>query len=173
MSRTIGRTLAVLATLVATPLLHASAQQRAAPIARALAALRPERVWAPLRFLSDDLLEGRGTGARGGEIAVQYIASEFMALGLEPAGDSGTWFQHVPIVTQNPTATMDYGADARPLRFRQDFVAWSEQVPPQSAAPSAAVEASGELVFVGFGITAPQYQWDDYKGADLRGKILL
>ncbi len=175
MSRTIGRTLALLATLVATPLLHASAQQRAAPIARALAALRPERVWAPLRFLSDDLLEGRGTGARGGELAVQYIASEFMGLGLEPAGDSGTFFQHVPIVTQNPTATLDYaaGADARPLRFRQDFVAWSEQVPPQSTAPSSAVEASGELVFVGFGIAARQYQWDDYKGADLRGKILL
>jgi Zn-dependent M28 family amino/carboxypeptidase len=181
MSRSIARSLAVLATLVALPHVTALAQQRGTPIARVTAAIRPEYVWAPLRFLSDDLLEGRGTSARGGEIAMQYLASEFMALGLEPAGDSGTYFQRVPIVTQNPTATLEYtaGTEARPLRFRQDFVAWSEQIPAappterQGAASSSVVEATGEVVFVGFGISAPQYQWDDYKGADLNGKVLL
>jgi Zn-dependent M28 family amino/carboxypeptidase len=181
MSRPIARSLAVLATLVALPLVGAPAQQRGTPAARVAAAIRAEYLWAPLRFLSDDLLEGRGTGARGGELAVQYIASEFMALGLEPAGDSGSYFQRVPIVTQNPTATMEYvaGGTPRPLRFRQDFVAWSEQVPAaspneQPGAPlSSSIDAANELVFVGFGISAPQYQWDDYKGVDVTGKILL
>lgn len=180
MPRTIGRTIALAATLVTLPRLAALAQQRAiSPVARVTAAIRPEAIWAPLRFLSDDLLEGRGTGARGGEIAVQYIASEFMALGLQPAGDGGTWFQQVPIVSQRPTATMEYAARgmAHPLRFRQDFVAWSERIPPgdtaAAAADSATVDASGELVFVGYGIAAPENRWDDYKGEDLHGKILL
>lgn len=181
MSRPSARPLAILATLVALAPLGAHAQQRASAIARVTAALRPEEVWAPLRFLADDLLEGRGTGARGGALAVQYIASQFMALGLEPAGDSGTYLQRVPIVAQNPTATMEYtaGAAPHPLTFRQDFVAWSERVPEpapdgQPGAPlSSSVDAANELVFVGFGISAPQYQWDDYKGVDVSGKILL
>jgi Zn-dependent M28 family amino/carboxypeptidase len=180
MSHPIGRCLALAATLVALPQFAATAQQRAAsPVARVAAAIRPEAIWAPLRFLSDDLLEGRGTGARGGEIAVQYIASEFMGLGLQPAGDSGTWFQQVPIVSQRPSATMEYtaGGAAHPLRFRQDFVAWSERIPPGDAAAgatdSATVDASGEIVFVGFGIAAPENRWDDYKGEDFRGKVLL
>src|SRR5512140_561186 len=120
MSRPLARSFAVLATLVALSPFSLQAQQRASAIARVTAALRPGEVWAPLRFLADDLLEGRGTGARGGELAVQYIASQFLALGLQPAGDSGTFFQRVPIVAQNPTATLDYtaGAESHPLRFR-------------------------------------------------------
>jgi Zn-dependent M28 family amino/carboxypeptidase len=181
MSRPTSRCLAILATLVAVSHGSVLAQQRVSPVARVTAAIRPEQVWAPLRFLSDDLLEGRGTGARGGELAVQYLASEFMALGLEPAGDGGTYFQQVPIVAQNPVATLEYsaGADSRPLRFRDDFVAWSEQIPAappaerQAATNSAAVDASGEIVFVGFGVSAPEYRWDDYKGTDLNGKVLL
>jgi Zn-dependent M28 family amino/carboxypeptidase len=143
--------------------------QRATPTpeTRAVAALRADAVWGPLRFLSDDLLEGRGTGARGGEIAAQYIAAQFMALGLEPAGDGGTYLRNVPIVVLNPTATLDAGAaSARPLRFRDDFVAWSERA-------DSNVTGSGEIVFVGFGISAPEWSWDDYKGVDVRGKVLL
>ncbi len=102
MSRPRVHSLAVLATLVALSPFSLQAQRSAAPVSRVTAALRPEAIWAPLRFLSDDLLEGRGTGARGGELAMQYIASQFMALGLEPAGDSGTWFQRVPIVSAVP-----------------------------------------------------------------------
>lgn len=181
MSRALARSLVALATLVALAHPGAVAQQRASAISRVAAAIRPEAVWAPLRFLSDDLLEGRGTGARGGELAVQYIAAEFMAMGLEPAGDSGTYFQRVPIVAQNPTATLDYTAAtaSRTLRFRDDFVAWSEEIPPApsavrgAAADTAVVDAGGEVVFVGFGVSAPEYQWDDYKGTDVTGKILL
>jgi Zn-dependent M28 family amino/carboxypeptidase len=155
-----------LAALATTPL--AAQQARRPPEARAIAALRGDVIWSSLRFLSDDMLEGRGTGARGGQLTTQYLASQFMALGLEPAGDNGTWFHHVPIVTLNPAATLEVtqGGPARTLRYRDDFVAWAERA-------DSSVSATGELVFVGFGIAAPEWRWDDYKGVDLRGKILL
>jgi Zn-dependent M28 family amino/carboxypeptidase len=181
MSRAFYRSFVALAAACALAPASLGAQQRDASIARVTAAIRASEIWGPLRFLSDDLLEGRGTGARGGELAVQYLASRFMALGLEPAGDSGTYFQRVPIVAQNPTATLEYtaGGPSRALRYREDFVAWSEQVPPplpseRPGAPlSSSVEATNELVFVGFGIAAPEWQWDDFKGVDVRDKILL
>lgn len=134
---------------------------------RVIAALRADAMWGPLRFLSDDLLEGRGTGARGGEIAAQYVASQFMAMGLEPAGEGGSYFQRVPMVDLIPSATLQFGAAGTPaLRFRDDFVAWSERA-------DSDVTGSGELVFVGFGASAPEWNWDDYKGVDVRGKVLL
>lgn len=146
----------------------ALAQRSGTPESRVIGALRPDAVWAHLRFLSDDLLEGRGTGARGGDLAAAYLASQLMALGLEPAGDSGTYFHQVPIVTLNPAATMSVsgGGATRSLRFRDDFVAWAERA-------ESVVTANAELVFVGYGITAPEEQWDDYKGVDVRGKIVV
>jgi len=153
------------ALVAASPL---AAQRSTAPDARVAALVRADAIWAPLKFLASDLLEGRGTARRGGELAVQYIASQFMALGLEPAGDSGTYFQHVPIVALNPSPLLAVtgGAPQRELRYRDDYVAWSERA-------DTLAQAAGELVFVGYGITAPEWQWDDYKGMDLKGKILL
>ena len=181
MSRASSRSILALAAACAVAPVSLGAQQHDAAIARVTAAIRASEIWGPLRFLSDDLLEGRGTGARGGELAVQYLASRFIALGLEPAGDSGTYFQRVPIVAQNPTGTLEYtaGGASRALRYRQDFVAWSEQVPAPSpeerpGAPLfSSVDAVSELVFVGFGIAAPEWRWDDFKGVDVRDKILL
>src|SRR4030042_1742264 len=176
------RPFVALPAAVAVAPVSLGAQQRGAPIARVTAAIRASEIWGPLRFLSDDLLEGRGTGARGGELTVQYLASRFMALGLEPAGDSGTSRQRVPSVAQNPTGARAYtagGESPRPLRFRQDFVAWSERVPAPSPDErpgiplSSSVDAASELVFVGFGIAAPEWQWDDFKGVDVREKVLL
>jgi Zn-dependent M28 family amino/carboxypeptidase len=168
--RFVHRSFLALATLVGVlggaPLLHA--QRAPTPDARVAAAIRGAVLWAHERFLADDLLEGRGTGTRGAELAARYIASQFMALGLEPAGDSGTYFHQVPIVSLTSAATLAVtaGAPARALRFREDFVAWAER-------PESSVTAAGELVFVGFGITAPEWQWDDFKGTDVRGKILV
>jgi len=156
-----------------------AAQQRSAGSddARAVSALRADAIWAPLRFLSSDALEGRGTGARGGEVAAQYLASQFLLMGLEPAGDSGTFFHQVPIVTLVPDARLSAAGAPRALGYRDDFVLWSEQPPEPPASPATAsaqtVDATGELVFVGFGISAPEWQWDDYQGLDVRGKILL
>lgn len=157
---------------VAKPL---AAQRTATPESRVIGALKPDMVWAPLRFLSDDLLEGRGTGARGGDLAARYIASRFMGMGLEPAGDSGTWYHEVPIVTLVPEAQLAVTAgpgSGAALRFRDDFVLWSEQNPPRGNTAQT-IDASGEIVFVGYGITAPESRWDDYQGLDVRGKILM
>jgi Zn-dependent M28 family amino/carboxypeptidase len=157
--------LALLALLAPLPL---AAQRAAAPDARIASMVRADALWAPLRFLADDLLEGRGTARRGGDLAVLYLASRFMDLGLEPAGDSGTYLQHVPIVALNPSPTLAVsgGAPARDLRYLDDFVAWAER-------PDTLARVNAEVVFVGYGINAPSWQWDDYKGADLKGKILL
>jgi Zn-dependent M28 family amino/carboxypeptidase len=124
---------------------------------------------AHLRFLASDLLEGRAPATRGGELAAEYIATQFQALGLEPAGENGTYFQPVALVGMTPQPTFAWGkAGNAPdtLAYRDAFVAWAER-------PEADITSSGEVVFVGYGIRAPEWKWDDYKGTDLRGKVLL
>jgi Zn-dependent M28 family amino/carboxypeptidase len=125
--------------------------------------------WAALEFLSDDALEGRAPGTRGGDLAAKYIAAEFRQVGLEPAGDDGTFFHRVPIISLTPDPTLSLlvpGRPARRLRYPEDYVLWSmrdEQV----------IEARSSVVFVGYGVVAPEYQWDDYAGVDVTGKIVL
>src|SRR5216110_1377560 len=124
---------------------------------------------AHLRFLASDLLEGRAPATRGGRLAAAYIAAQFQALGLEPAGANGTYFQPVALVGMTPQPTLVWGKPGTSpdsLVYRDAFVAWAER-------PEADISASGEVVFVGYGIRAPEWQWDDYKGVDLHGKVLL
>src|SRR5436190_22823613 len=124
---------------------------------------------AHLRFLASDLLEGRAPATRGGQLATAYIAAQFQALGLEPAGANGSYFQPVALVGMTPQPTLAWGKPGTPtdtLAYRDDFVAWAER-------PEADISATGDVVFVGYGIHAPEWQWDDYKGIDLHGKILL
>jgi len=131
----------------------------------------PQRIRAHVRFLAHDLLEGRGTGARGGEIAAEYIGTQFALYGLKPAGDNGTYMQKVPLVgiTPDPATTFSLvpssGArmDLKPL---DQYVAYDQTQQPQS-------DVNADIVFVGYGIEAPEYKWDDYKGVDVRGKVLL
>jgi Zn-dependent M28 family amino/carboxypeptidase len=122
-----------------------------------------------LRFLSSDLLEGRAPATRGGRLAAEYIASQLRAAGVEPAVN-GSYFQSVPIdivgaqpATMHATAT---GTASATLRYPDDVVVWGGSAAAQST-------ARGELVFVGYGVAAPEYRWDDFKGADLHGKVLL
>lgn len=130
------------------------------------------RIRADIRYLSDDLLEGRGTGSRGGMLAARYIASQFEGLGLEPAGSDRSYFQQVQLVgTKADPATQlvaraSTGTSEARFRFGDEFVASTEIEEPE-------VNVIGDLVFVGYGISAPEYNWDDYKGVDVRGKILL
>ena len=122
-----------------------------------------------LRFLSSDLLEGRAPATRGGRLATEYIASRLQAAGVEP-GANGGWFQRVPIdIVSAEPSTIRASASGRAtadLRYPDDVVIWAGSATSSSA-------AKGELVFVGYGAAAPEYRWDDFKGADLRGKILL
>src|SRR6266513_936352 len=124
---------------------------------------------AHLRFLANDLLEGRAPATRGGRLAAEYIAAQFQTLGLEPAGANGTYFQPVALVGMTPQPALAWGpagGAADTLAYRDAFVAWGER-------PEADIAASGELVLVGYGIRAPEWDWDDYKSADLHGKVLL
>jgi Zn-dependent M28 family amino/carboxypeptidase len=133
-------------------------------------AVEPRWLAAHTEFLSSDLLEGRAPGTRGGELAAAYIAAQFRRLGLEPAGDSGSYFHRVPIISLDPQPTLRVtgavGTGARELRYKEDYVLWSMQDRPQ-------VEASAPLVFVGYGIVAPEHGWNDYEGVDVTGKIVV
>src|SRR3989441_2072729 len=110
---------------------------------------------AHLRFLASDLLEGRAPATRGGRLAAEYIAAQFQALGLQPAGANETYFQPVALVGMTPEPTLSWGkagSGADTLAYRQAFVAWGER-------PEADIAASGEVLFVGYGIRAPEWQW--------------
>jgi len=137
----------------------------------AMQKIDPERIRAHMRFLSHDLLEGRGTGQRGGDIAAEYIATQFALDGLQPAGDNGTFLQKVPIVgvTPDPATTFSLvgsSGPAKDLKPLTEYVAYNETQQPES-------DVDAGIVYVGYGIEAPEYDWDDYKGADVKGKVLL
>jgi Zn-dependent M28 family amino/carboxypeptidase len=125
-----------------------------------------------IRFLSDDLLEGRGTGARGGEIAAKYIASQLEELGAKGAGANGSFFQPVSLVgvkaDPNTAMTISGASGSDTLKFADDYVAFT-------GTQTDSVDVDADLVFVGYGIDAPQQRWNDYKGpaTDYRGKILV
>jgi len=147
-----------------------SAADQAAATA-AIKVIRPEALAAHMRFLSDDLLEGRLTGSRGHELAVQYVATELQAMGLAPAGVNGTWFQSVPIrkvdlMPEQSSFEIVRDGKAQTLVFAQDYI-----MDGNPLAPDAGVEAGA--VFVGFGVSAPEFQYDDYAGVDVRGKVIV
>ena len=129
------------------------------------------RIGEHVRFLANDLLEGRGTGTRGGDIAANYIATQFALYGLKPAGDNGSFLQKVDFVgvktLPGTTASLRpaHGA-ALDLRLAEDYV-----VGNQTQTDSADIDAP--IVFVGYGIDAPEYTWDDFKGVDVKGKVVL
>jgi Peptidase family M28 len=154
---------AILLTVSTTPAATDLADQ-------AMATIKPEAMRADMRFLSDNLLEGRRTGTRGHEIAAKYIASRFEALGLEPAGDNGTYFQSVPLRASRTDATkttMSWTLAGREtnLEFGKDFVAAADPTRSETS-------VDAPVVFVGFGITAPELHYDDYQGVDAQGKIV-
>jgi Zn-dependent M28 family amino/carboxypeptidase len=142
-----------------------------AAVAAAMQSIDPERIRAHVKFLSDDLLEGRGTGTRGGDIAATYIATQFALYGLKPAGDNGTYLQKVAFtgVLTQPGSTMSLlPAHGQPLELKlgTDYVT-SNQTQTDS------VDIDAPIVFIGYGIQAPEYKWDDFKGVDVKGKVVL
>jgi Zn-dependent M28 family amino/carboxypeptidase len=137
----------------------------------ALETITPEHIRWHVRYLSHDLLEGRGTGQRGGDIAAEYIATQFAEYGLKPAGDHGTYMQKVPLVGITTLAETQFAlvpkqGEAMNLKPLDEYVAYDQTQQLQS-------DLDADIVFVGYGIEAPEYNWDDYKGLDVRGKVLL
>src|ERR1039458_4146596 len=137
----------------------------------AMQTITPEHIRWHVRFLSHDLLEGRGTGQRGGDIAAEYMATQFAEYGLKPAGDHGTYMQKVPLVGITTLAETQFSlvpkqGEAMNLKPLDEYVAFDQTQQAQS-------DVDADIVFVGYGIEAPEYNWDDYKGLDVRGKVLL
>ncbi|MCI0412040.1 M28 family peptidase [bacterium] len=130
-----------------------------------------ERMRADLKFLASDLLEGRGTGARGGRIGEEYIVSQFEMAGLKPLGDNGTYLQKVPLIgltTQPETSLTIVPQKGKPfgLRYLDEFVANALTLKKEET-------IKAPLVFVGYGVTAPEFQWNDFQGINVKGKVLL
>jgi Zn-dependent M28 family amino/carboxypeptidase len=143
------------------------------PAARAAAAsIDPEKIRAHVRFLSLDLLEGRGPGTRGDKLAAEYIATQYALDGLEPAGDNGSYFQQVPLFAvhtiedKTKFALVPASGQSINLNYGSEIV--SKDQTGQSIA-----DIDAPIVFVGYGIHAPEDNWDDYAGVDVKGKIAL
>ena len=152
----IRRTLAAAALLLATA---ASAQDT--PLPPDQAAMR-----AHVRFLASDAMRGREAGSPEYDIAAQYVAAQFEAAGLKPAGEGGTYLQKVPLIAVSPADQGSIAVDGRPLAFGTDYI-------PAANPAAARTDVSAPAVFVGYGIQAPQYQMDDFAGVDVRGKIVV
>jgi len=147
-----------------------AAQASGDPEEAAMQSIRPEAIKAHMNFLADDLLEGRGANSRGYEIAARYMATEFESMGLIPAGDAGAYLQSVPLRSVRPdesntTLSIIRSGKAETLVFRKDFLAHGDP-----GRKEISVEA--QVVYVGFGVTAPEQNYDDYKGVDAKGKIV-
>jgi Zn-dependent M28 family amino/carboxypeptidase len=163
------RTLVLLSALFLLPL-AAQAQLTTPAEKTASRTIDPEDLRAHIGFLASDLLEGRGPGTRGDALAQQYIATQFHLLGLKPAGSNGGYLQPFELVgmTGHPeTMTVTSASGSLQLQYHEDFVAYSGVQAAES------VLEDSELVFVGYGIQSSEYEWDDFKGMDLRGKTLL
>ena len=159
----------------------ALAQQIPPAVKAAEASIDPEKIRAHVKFLSDDLLEGRGPGLRGSEIAAQYIATQFALYGLKPGGDNGTYLQQINMVGMNAIpekTTMSIIPPKRPdgqigimlysydLKYGDDYTVSNRTLTPT-------VDIDAPIVFVGYGITAPEFNWNDYANIDVKGKVIL
>jgi Zn-dependent M28 family amino/carboxypeptidase len=132
--------------------------------------LSGEHIRAHVKYLSSDELEGRGVGTRGAKLATEYLAAQLALNGIKPGGENGTYFQRVPLVgvrtLPGVTVTIEGHGTKIPLTFVKDFVGTAYSQVPKN-------DFNAEAVFVGHGISAPEFGWDDYKGVDLRGKVAV
>jgi Zn-dependent M28 family amino/carboxypeptidase len=146
-----------------------TASQGQVPIGQ-LPSIDPDAILERTRKLSSDEFEGRGPGTHGEDLTVQYLVDGFTRLGLKPGNTDGTYIQKVPLVGITPDGAplvFKKGSQRQTLKWHDDVVAWTKHV-----AASASIENS-ELVFVGYGVVAPEFDWDDYKGVDVKGKTLV
>ena len=162
----------IVATVGLVTTLAAQSQSAPAALKAAEDSIDPIRIGAHVQFLSDDLLEGRYPGLRGGELAAKYVATQFALDGLAPAGDNGTYFQNINFVGMKaiPAETsftlIPASGAPIPLKYAEDYVVFNSTL-----TPTADIDAP--LVFVGYGATAPEFHWDDYAGVDVKGKVIV
>ncbi len=134
-------------------------------------AIDPAAVMEHVKVLASDEFEGRGPGTRGEEKTVAYLIDQLKRIGLAPGNTDGTYVQKVPLagitVQGNPTLTFNHGGAVRALKWKDDYVAWTKRFVEKVNLNDS------EMVFVGYGVQAPEFGWDDYKGVDLEGKTMV
>src|SRR5216110_178247 len=135
----------------------------------ALEAITPDGLLAHIKILASDEFEGRAPGTKGEELSVKYITDQFKQIGLRPGDPDGTYTQEVPLagIKSEPRMSFIVGDKTIDLKYPDDFVASSARLQPEIKIDNS------DLVFVGYGVVAPEYGWDDYKGVDVRGKTIL
>lgn len=163
-----GLRLTIASVALATSI--AGCSRRPSAPGAALASFSGDRILGHIRALSSDEFEGRGPGSKGEQLTVKYLENQYRAAGLEPGNPDGTFLQNVALVGITPDRGMKltlsgHGKTLEP-KFEQDFVAWSKRVTDTSS-------IDADLIFVGYGVQAPEFQWDDFKGADVKGKYLV
>ena len=141
----------------------------AATVDAAAGAISSEGLLQHIADLSADSMEGRGPGTAGEQKTVAYMQSQFKALGLKPGNPDGTYLQNVDLIgyVAHPTASFSVGGKTISLKFPDDYVANSRHKRPETNIDNS------DVVFVGYGVVAPEYGWDDYKGLDVKGKTIL
>lgn len=170
--------------IIVLPLLALScvafAQTIPSAVKSAEASVNAEKIRAHVKFLSDDLLEGRAPGTRGGEIAAQYIATQFALYGLKPGGDNGTYLQqvnfvgtktlgdktHFSLAPKRPESGIGITLYSYDLKYGDDYTVTNRTLTPS-------VDINAPIVFVGYGVVAPEFGWNDYADVDVKGKIIL
>jgi hypothetical protein len=166
---------ACLVCCVTATLLGQDSTDRTA-LAKASMAISPEQIRAHMRFLSDSLLQGRAPGTPGYDIAARYVATELEGMGLHPE-KSGKWYQPVPLETAVTDAaasslTLTVNGKEEKLTDAKDYILSTWFASPAKSNTKAESDVSAPVVFVGFGVTAPDQKYDDYAGVDFKGKIV-
>jgi Zn-dependent M28 family amino/carboxypeptidase len=136
----------------------------------ALRSFSADHLLGHIRTLSSDEFEGRGPGSKGEQLTIKYLEDQYRSSGLEPGNPDGTYLESVPLVSITPDKSMKltftgHGRTLEP-KFQDDYVAWSKRVTDTSS-------VDADLVFVGYGVQAPEFQWDDFKGVDVKGKVIV
>ena len=140
-------------------------------LAAATAAIDGNEVLQHIKTLSSDDFGGRAPGSPGEDLTASYLIDQFKKMGLKPGNPDGSYIQKVPMVgiKPDPSATLTFKAGGKEssLKYKDDFVAWTRHVDEYAALTNS------ELVFVGYGVSAPEFNWDDYKDVDVKGKTLV
>ncbi len=131
--------------------------------------ITPASLLAHIKVLSSDEFEGRAPSTRGEELSVKYLTDQFKSFGLKPGNPDGTYIQNVPLygITSTPISHVTAGGTTIPLTNKTDYVAWTVRPEPEIKV------IDSDVVFVGYGVVAPEYGWDDYKGVDVKGKTIV
>ena len=146
-----------------------AADELALHLEPALEAITPDGMLAHIKVLASDKFEGRAPGTKGEELSVKYITDQFKQIGLKPGNPDGTYTQEVPLagISSEPTMSFVTGDKTIDLKYPDDFVASSARLQSEIKIDNS------DVVFVGYGVVAPEYGWDDYKNVDVHGKTLL